>query len=499
MKYILSTLLFCCVCGMTQAQNASDALRYSFLELGGTARTVGLGGAIGAFGGDFSVVSTNPAGLATYRASELTFTPTLVISNNSSRLLNSDGVDTSVNRARFNFNNLGLVIASRPRGKMKTFNFALGFNRIANFNREFSYSGKSVGSYADRFVELATDLNGNPLAAGDLDLFEAGLANLTGAIFVDQNTGNWSNDFAGGPEVQKSQRIRARGALNELVFGMGGNYDNKLQFGATLGIPILRYSERKTYTEEDTGTGRDGDIPFFNDLRFVEDLTTSGIGINLKLGLIYRFNQAFRLGIAAHTPTAYSLDDTYFTELEYSFNGNNGLEERLTEPSPTGSFDYGLRTPWRVITSAGFLIQRRGFISAEVEWLDYSSANLNLTRNSSATEDQLYEREVNDDIENLYQSALNIRLGGELAFNDYRVRLGTGFTGTPYQDGDILYSYYTAGFGYRSEGFFVDLAYRILLQEEGYVPYLMESVADQQLVNNDFINHKIMMTMGFRF
>ncbi len=498
MKYLLSALLTLC-CGILGAQNAADALRYSFLELGGTARTIGLGGAIGAFGGDFSVVSVNPAGLATYRSSELTFTPTLVFSNNTSRLLNSDGRDTTVNRTRFNFNNLGLVIATRPVGKMKTFNFALGFNRLASFNREFSYSGKSAGSYVDRFVELSTDFDRNPLSAGDLDPFEAGLALETGAIFFDSVAGNWANDFGGQPDVQKSQRIRARGALNELVFALGGNYNNKLQFGATLGVPILRYSERRTYEEEDTGGGKDGDIPFFNDMRFVEDLTTTGVGINLKLGLIYRFSQAFRLGLAAHTPTAYSMDDTFFTEMEYSFTGDNAQEEREFRTSPTAAFEYGLRTPWRIITSAGFLIKRRGFISAEVEWIDYTAANFNLTRNSDATEDVLFEEQVNQSIDDLYQSALNVRLGGELALKDYRIRLGTGFTGNPNQNGELLYSYYTAGFGYRSKGFFIDLAYRLLFQEEDFVPYLLESVEEQQLVNNDFVNHKIMMTLGFRF
>ena len=502
MKYIVPFIfsLFGSL-ALLQAQNPSDALRYSFLEVGGTARTVGLGGAIGALGADFSVLSTNPAGLAAYRASELTFTPTLVFSNSSSRLVDSDGGATSTNRVRFNFNNLGLVVANKSSGKMKTFNFGIGFNRLANFNREFEYSGKNPGSYVHRFVELATDEGRNPIAPDDLDAFEAGLAYSTGAIYdpdPDDGVLEWASDFGSNPEVQKNQRFRSKGSLNEMLFSLAGNYEEKLLFGATLGVPLLTYNERKTYTEEDTGGSKDGDIPFFNDMRFVEDLRTSGIGVNLKLGVIYRFNQAFRLGMAFHTPTTYSLDDSFYTELEYSFAGPDGLEVRTEEASPDGSFDYRLRTPMRVLTSAGLIIQRKGFISAEVEWVDYSTSSFDFTRHGS-TEDELYQREVNQQIEDDYQSALNVRLGGEYAFNDYRLRLGTGFTGTPYRDGSIINNYYTAGFGYRSESFYLDMAYKLSLIEEGFIPYLMESEDDQQLVNNDFTVNKLMLTMGFRF
>ncbi|MGL4598715.1 MAG: hypothetical protein ACRCYO_14455, partial [Bacteroidia bacterium] len=62
-------------CTLLQAQNETDALRYSRLGFGGTARSTAMGGAFGALGGDMSVICVNPAGLAIYRKNELTFTP----------------------------------------------------------------------------------------------------------------------------------------------------------------------------------------------------------------------------------------------------------------------------------------------------------------------------------------------------------------------------------------------------------------------------------------
>lgn len=485
------------------AQNSSDALRYSFLEVGGTARTVSLGGALGALGADFAVLSINPAGLAAYRSSDFTFTPTVSATSVSSRLINSDGDVMKENNTRFNFNNIGLVIAQQKSGKMKTVNFGIGFNRLANFNGRFAYSGKSVGSYVDRFVELATDENRNPIIPDNLDAFEAGLAYLTGAIYDPDDTDGipeWGSDFGGNPEVFKEQEIRTKGSLNEIVFSLAGNYEERLMFGGTIGVNILNYSERKTYKEADTGGGKDGDVPFFNELSFIEDLTTSGIGINAKVGIIYRFTQAFRLGVALHSPTLFSMDDTFYTEMIYNFSGNDGLPIVTEEASPDGSFDYGLRTPLRVITSAGFIIKKRGFVTAEIEWVDYSAAQFNLTRNSNSSDgDALYQRELNQQIEDEFQSAVNIRLGGEYAMNAYRFRVGTGFQGTPYANGSIQNNYFTGGVGYRAESFYLDLAYRLAFLEEGYVPYLMESIADQQLVNKESVRHKIMMTMGFRF
>ena len=45
------------------AQNAYDAEKLLGNDLNGTARFVGMGGAMGALGGDISVMSSNPAGL----------------------------------------------------------------------------------------------------------------------------------------------------------------------------------------------------------------------------------------------------------------------------------------------------------------------------------------------------------------------------------------------------------------------------------------------------
>lgn len=501
-KLFLIVLTLAGVANLT-GQTAADALRYSLTDVVGTARTVGIGGGIGALGADFSVLSTNPAGLASYRISEFVFTPSFYIANTTSTL-EGEGISAfEENKNRFGLNNIGVVMTSTPRSsRWKTFNVGIGLNQIANFNQRFFYEGKTKGSYADRFLDLAYDSFGNGLAPEELDGFESGLAYATGALYdgdFDNTNGIylWTNDFQldRNTEVLKEQSVKTSGSINELVFSFAGNLENKLMFGATIGVPFLSFKEEKIYSESDPND----EVPAFNSLEFKEELTTSGIGINVKFGLIYRLNQMIRLGAAVHTPTALSLTDNFTTEMTYGFNDVDGVSRSFSEDSPEGTFDYKLKTPWRYIGSAGVIIRKYGFLSAEVEWVDHTASNFNLTVNSNNSADRAYEEEVNTDIENSFASALNIRLGGEYAYKKFRFRAGYGISGTPYAEDDITNNSYSLGLGIRERSFFIDLAYRRNSSDEGYLPFQTEDPTKQPLVNNSIDKDRILLTLGFKF
>ena len=53
------------------AQTHYDAVRNIGNELNGTARFVGMGGAMGALGADISVMGTNPAGIGLFRSNDV--------------------------------------------------------------------------------------------------------------------------------------------------------------------------------------------------------------------------------------------------------------------------------------------------------------------------------------------------------------------------------------------------------------------------------------------
>ena len=71
MKRIYVAALLSLSAATLWAQQEMDAYRYSPMDLNGTARSIGMGGAFGALGGDMSAMSHNPAGIAVYRSSEL--------------------------------------------------------------------------------------------------------------------------------------------------------------------------------------------------------------------------------------------------------------------------------------------------------------------------------------------------------------------------------------------------------------------------------------------
>ena len=476
------------------AQNINDALRYTVLEGGGTARTVGVGGAIGALGADFSVLSTNPAGAAVFRRSEFTFTPTLDFSNFDATL---DGQGNSLrqeDKTNFNFNNIGIVFSSRPlSSKWKTSVFGIGVNRLANYHQNIYFEGTSFGSITDRWWELA-----DGLTSDQLDAFEAGLAYDAEALYEDvYDPTFYFTDFLdenlqiGNILVDKSQNIRRKGSLNELVFTLAGNYDEKLMVGATVGVPILSYEETKTYVETDD----DDRIAFFDELVFTERLRSTGAGINLKLGLIYRLNQMVRLGFAVHTPSGIGIDDSFSTSLSYQYTDN--VTQRLEENSPEATFEYRLRTPWRMIGSGAVIINKSGFLSAELEYVNYSSSKFTF-KNTNNPDDLAYEQELNDEINANLGSALNIRFGGEYAFNAFRLRAGYHITASPYLDDGDSIGAFSAGAGFRGESFFLDFAYRRSNIQSTYTPYLLSSPELEQSVSLEEQLNRFMLTIGFK-
>ncbi len=473
-----------------QAQTFSDALRYSNFQIGGTARSMGAGSAMGALGSDFSVLSTNPAGLAWYRGSRFVASPTFFNARTESTLLNGDDNPTiEQNSSNFNFNSFGLIIASPARnGDWKAINVGIGLNRLGNFNEDFFFEGTSQGSIVNRFQDQANGPNG-------ISDFESGLAIDVGALYdLEPQDGLYESDFELAPDapVFRSQEVISQGAINELVFSVAGNYKERLMVGATIGVPFFRYEVNKTYREEDRGEGLDGNVPFFNALSYNEQILTTGTGVNLKLGMVVRASQAVRIGAAVHTPTAVRLNDDFTASMGYSFTDNNGTQDFDAE-SPEGSFNYRLRTPWRFIGSAGFIIQKSGFLSIEVEQVNFGNNTFEYDGFSGA------EREVNTAINNELSSSWNLRLGGEYAYEAFRFRAGYGLQQSPLVGDDTFNSTISGGVGIRGKSYFVDLAYRRWSRETLYTPYLPALENQEQIVDIQSNLGQLVATVGFIF
>ncbi|RLD18416.1 MAG: hypothetical protein DRI69_10335 [Bacteroidetes bacterium] len=514
------------------SQNSADALRYSMTEVLGTGRSIALGGAMGALGADFSVIGVNPAGLAAYRSSEFVITGA-VLTQSTESILQDGGIPATTNsNSRFVISNLGLVFASRPKNlNWKSSNFAIGYHKTADYNLEFAYSGRTPGSITQRWAQ-----NANGRYPEELNPFEELLAWETGAIY-DQDPADlfYETDYelSPGAEILRRQTVKSTGGTGEILFSYAANYNEKLLFGLTLGVPIMSFEETKDYEEEDD-PAKDL-VPYFNALRFEETLSTTGSGLNLKVGATYKISKYLNLGGAFHTSTRYSLNDEFSTRLTYDYTDDNGRQV-FTSPfdgPQEGSFQYNMNTPWSVLGNASYVLTKKesssgksksrkkgrkkgrsrgtktksdepvrtiyyGFLLAEIQYTDFTKAKFDYSGRGNGDQFQFEEDAVNEQIRNTLSSTIKLRFGAEYALNALRFRIGTVLQQSPYVDDSSFNTMYSAGIGYRFERVFLDLGYQHQKVDQGYIPYGV-IYAPQPFVNNTTSYNRFVFTAGYKW
>ncbi len=424
-----------------------------------------------------------------FRTDELMLTPALRFSNTESTLAGNGNFGADESKSHFRFDNIGIVFNTTPaKGNWKTFNVGIGYNQLANYNQGIYYVGNSGGTILNNWFAEAQAVLPNG-SEDDLDPFGSRLAYDVNAIYFQNNALTY--DFAADPNatVEHSQTLTQSGTMNEMVLSFAGNFKEKLMIGATVGVPFVRYRLSGEYNETDIGSV----VEYFDNLSYTENLNTDGIGVNLKFGVIYRVSQAVRLGAAFHTPTWLSLNDDYSNTFSYQYTDANGVSSDQAQ-SPSGDFDYKLATPWRASFSGAVLIQKSGFISAEIEWVDYSANRYNFTADIANTANQQAERAVNTQIQRLYEPKMNLRVGGEATLDNFRLRAGVNLLGKPYADESGFNMAYTAGAGVRGESFYLDLGYRLSTGEGSVIPYAGAAQVTAKTRVSDFL-----LTVGFKF
>jgi len=490
MKTIGFIACFFMINALAKGQTVSDALRYSYLNTNGSARSMGVAGSMGAIGGDFGALNSNIAGLGGYRFSEIAFSPTLYFNQISSNLRNTGKLTD--NKYGTSIDHLGLVIVRNgyEGAKWKHVNYAIGYNRLADFNKSFYFDGATTGSITDHWREKAVRLKSD-----QLDDFGAGLAYETGAIYDSNGDNIYESDFIDFPNkaVNKSQTVNYRGSLNELSVGIAGNYKDQLMIGAAVGVPMVTYVEEKNYNESDPSNLN----PVFERLGYTEYLKTQGNGINLKMGAILKLHNIFRLGISFQTPSLLEQSDTYETSVSYSYLDKGKLNTFDKKSPQLGQYTYNLITPARAGLSFGSVLGRAGFVSASVEYINYGGAQFDFVDANGNNADIDYQNELNKEIEKQYQSTLNYNLGAEIAIDDLRLRGGVKLLGSPYANDNDLTRIYTAGVGFRAGKFFMDLALQHTRYDDGYLPYSTSS-NDLQLVNNRYQLNRMVVTLGYK-
>jgi hypothetical protein len=465
------------------AQNEDDALRYSRLQYGGTARTIGLGGSFGALGADFSSLSTNPAGIGLYRRSEITFTPQVFFRNTSSGYLGNNSEDS---RYAFNFQNFGLVFNGQTRHAKKdtkgwkSFSFGIGMNRIADFNTRTIASGRNgSGSFLDSFTASAQGKE-----TEQFDRFTTQMAYQTYLINPINDSLNPNQYFSvmpAGINKQQTKSTSSTGGINETAISFGGNYNNFLFWGATIGVSRIRYNHVSDFEERDID-----DSVAVDNFVYAEEISTRGSGTNLKVGIIVMPMDWFRIGAAVHTPTFYQLSETFDYSMSSSFDDGNNYSF-----ADNGSFDYNLRTPFRASGSLAIIIGKMGLVTGDVEFVDYRDASLRAVNYSFLNENAATATK--------YGAATNFRAGTEWKIDRFSLRGGYAYMASPFSNKawESATQTYSIGAGYRDEDFFIDLAYYQSSMNRKI--YLYDGDFNSNQVSEKLTWGGVVATLGFKF
>lgn len=463
------------------AQNTDDAIRYSQTITGGTALSAGMGGAVGALGGDYSVASVNPAGLGLYRRSE--FGGTLGFFNASG---NSTYYGTSDDDRKFNFNipNFHLVINTPNPNRLKTkgwlsTTFAFGYNKQNNLGEYWRFRGNNTdSSIVNAFLKdagTATPDNLNP--------FSSGLAYQTYLIDPNQTTGGYTSlNVPLGNEYNQTAVMDARGRLGETNIAFSGNYSNRLYVGGAIAIRRLVYEREYSFIERDLLDSAAN----YDQLQYRQTQEDRGTSFALRGGAIYRVNDFLRLGASALLPLDYTIRTTYTGSIDSEVaNGTHFYEAN-------GEYRYKLRQPARFTGSATFIYEKLAILSVDYELVDYSRLRLN--DDSDSFLDQ------NDRIRSEMKNTGNLRAGIEFRFSDLYARGGYQLTGSPYVNDNFgkPIQQYSLGFGYRNEAFFFDIAYTMSKRDIIYFPYSYAGSTNKP-ANIQVNSNQLLLSIGTRF
>ena len=441
---------------VAQSGYFEDAYRFSKSNPTGSARIIGVGGTQWSLGGDISNLSGNPAGLGFFRNSEASLSLGYDLWSTDATYL---GQNKSFSTSDFSLPNLSFVSAKNKglleKGAFKGGAWGFSVQRIANFSNEFGYYSDKLGesSIIDFYLKDASGVPENQIENRGL----TGLAYQTyqiNPIAVDAsgkpitNPSSYDSFVLGLPF--QDENVTQKGNASQINFGYGANFNHKLFIGGSLGIRSLEFSSIKKYNEEFANE------PLINS-SLLENLYINGTGVNLNLGLIYKPIDYVNLGFVLQTPTWFSLNEEYEASMTATFDDYFFAQENKTLGEENAVSDvflsnYGLRTPFKIGGGATIFLGKHGFISADVDWVDYSIARINSTDFNEEPDNQV--------IQELYTSTVNFRLGGEAKIERWRFRAGYGYVGDPYLNSSLDQStqLLSGGLGIKFDSFHLDFS-----------------------------------------
>lgn len=534
------------------AQTIYDALRISERNYEGTARTVAMGNAFTALGGDLGSIGINPAGSAVAKYSQMALTPSLTISSDMTQVMQSEtSLKYRNTSASTHLPNIGFTInwdTGRPYG-LKNFTFGFVVNQTNSWNEDIYSSDRNrstsfMGALAAETDYTSTEL-ANENAYYNYIPWKSIIGYQSGMI---STYGGYDNRYVGASEVlidhkgvteialggpiDQTYGRRAGGSRADYLFNFGFNISDFIYIGANLGISSMTYSCNE-YFKETAVTPSDfeinldnGERMYFRDMKYTSYMSCEATGVYGKLGILITPGYGLRIGAAIQTPVSTTVNETWDMSGTTSYTENKYDSAASTPP---GGDTYLLTEPWRANFGAAYTLGKFAVISADYELCDYSSMKF---RRNGHDDGREYFDERNRDIRNTFRTSHMFRAGLEVKPVDrLAIRAGYNLTTAPdkefkapaiYTDnaskglgwiaGRSVSSAQNISFGLgfiSRKSFYADIACRYMfVQDEYFMPYdnyifddngeVAENAAAPVILNKADA-WKVLLTLGWRF
>ena len=531
MRKTAITFLLTLAAAVSYAQTAYDGLLFSENNYEGTARSVAMGNAFTALGGDLGSITINPAGSAVAGYSQFTITPGLTFSASTAQGVSpyTDGSLPYFQRKMrssmtdFSIPNMGLTInwdTNRTSG-LKNLTFGFIANRTASFDQDVYANGTNgtttfMGAMAvEATGYLASDLNASDaydfcpwnLAMG----YKSGMISTFGGMddeYVGASELIFDNgDIVLGGEIDQTYGRRVTGGKHDYVFNVGANISDFLYLGANVGLTSLDYAYDEYFKEaavdpSDFEIALDnGKSMYFNQMKYRYYYDAEASGAYAKFGAILTPGFGLRIGAAVQTPAVNTVTERWQYSGSTEFSSPT---EKNYSASPEGEFTYTVVSPFRANLGLAYTFLKFAVISADYEFCDFGQMQFR-TKGS----DREWFELINEDIKEIFGPQHMLRFGAEIKLGALAVRGGYGMTTSPEKHFEGPYrSNVSFGLGYSSKkSFFADFAVRRnSYSNEYYMPYsdyifnedgsIAEPVPEILITRSDW---KALITLGWRF
>ena len=527
------------------AQDAYESARLMTEDLNGTARYVGMGGAIDALGADISTISTNPAGLGLFRRNMVTTSIGLVSQQDVNKF-------DRLGKTNLSFDQIGFVYAQRT-GLQSFLNFGFNYHKTRNFDQILSVADHPLRGGSLNKLSYAKHIRGNVDRGGySIDFNKDG--ELMG--YEDANSNYRANTYSqwdylnmnainaldavdpatnenyteiGYNEADMYNFDRShRGWINEYDLNISGNCSDRVYLGITVGIHDVNYKGYSEYTEGlNFADGSDAGVMTLADERKIE-----GTGYDIKAGIIIRPVEfsPFRIGLSISTPTWYDLTSSNYTVLY-----NNSAVGMYDKGENGESYKFKLFTPWKFGLSMGHTIGSMLALGASIDYADYSSADVRINDgyyDYNGEEGSFSDNIMDDNVDRSLKGVATLKLGAELKPDPcMAVRLGYNYVSPMYETNGVrdmtinspgvMYSSttdyvnwdathrITCGMGYKTtNGWSFDLAYQYSTTNGTFYPFQPEvsftdfganEVCTSTPADVSNKRHQLLFTVGYTF